>query len=269
MTIITLTTDFGLADGYVAAVKGVILEINPDVKLVDITHDITPHSIHHAAYVLMTATPYFPPGTIHLVVVDPGVGGPRRPIAVRAGTAFFVGPDNGVFSYVLQKVPPDEVTIVHLTRPFYWRVQVSATFHGRDIFAPVAAHLSLGIPITELGDLITDPVTLPEITPERKPDGTVVGHVIHVDRFGNVITNVSAHDLPDSTALRIGLAGRWIDGLSRSYSDVEPGHPVALFGSADLLEIAVREGHAARTFGVRIGDPVTIVSESREKEQER
>lgn len=255
MSVITLTTDFGQRDAYVGAMKGVILGINPQATLVDLSHEITPQAVEEAAYVLWTACPYFPSGTVHVVVVDPGVGSARRPIAIQTERAFFVGPDNGVFSYVLATEGPG--LVVHLTNPRYWRPQVSSTFHGRDIFAPVAAHLSLGVPIGELGEPIEDPVILPLARPEGRGD-QVVGRVVHVDHFGNVITNLEPAHLPAGQDLVIQVAGHRVQGLSPTYSAARPGELVALWGSDGLLEIAVREGNAAALLGIRVGDPVVV-----------
>jgi len=185
--IITLTTDFGTADGYVGTMKGIILGIAPHVRLVDISHEITPQNVRQAAYVLYTAYPFFPPGTIHLAVVDPGVGGTRRPIALRTPVGYFVGPDNGILSYVMACEPVE--ALVELADPRYRLPHVSHTFHGRDVFAPAAAHLAAGVPIAALGPPVADPVTFPPPRLEVGPDG-ITGEVLHADRFGNVITSI-------------------------------------------------------------------------------
>ncbi|RLC85831.1 MAG: hypothetical protein DRI79_10855, partial [Chloroflexi bacterium] len=185
--LVTLTTDFGTADGYVGTMKGVILSIAPDAQLVDISHEIAPQNVRQAAYVLYTAYPFFPPHTVHLVVVDPGVGSARRPIALRTPAGYFVGPDNGVFSYVMAREPVE--ALVELRDPRYRLPQVSHTFHGRDVFAPAAAHLAAGVPITALGPPVLDPVTFPPPCLEITPEG-ITGEVLHADRFGNVITSI-------------------------------------------------------------------------------
>jgi S-adenosylmethionine hydrolase len=185
--IITLTTDFGVADGYVGTMKGVILGIVPDARLVDISHEITPQNVRQAAYVLYTAYPFFPLYTVHLAVVDPGVGGTRRPIALRTPVGYFVGPDNGILSYVMACEPVE--ALVELADPRYRLPHVSHTFHGRDVFAPAAAHLAAGIPIAALGPPVADPVTFPPPRLEVGPDG-ITGEVLHADRFGNVITSI-------------------------------------------------------------------------------
>lgn len=281
MPIITLTTDFGQADGYVGTMKGVILGIAPEARIVDISHDIEPQNVRQAAYVLSTATPYFPPGTIHVVVVDPGVGSVRRPIAVRAEEAYFVGPDNGVFSYALagrdegseiryqgsggqpETHRPRSVTVIHLDQPTYWLSTVSQTFHGRDVFSPVAAHLAAGVPFDGLGTPITDPVTFSLPQPERLPNGSIRGQVLHADRFGNLITDIPMNWLAAGDAWLFEIAGRRIEELSVTYAMAERGALVALSGSEGLLEIAVREGSAAEALGVGAGTLVmaTPVSE--------
>jgi len=188
---VTLTTDFGTSDGYVGTMKGVILGIAPGTPMVDVSHTISPQNVGEAAYVLYTAYPFFPTGTIHLVVVDPGVGSARRPIALRTENAFFVGPDNGVFSYVMasEKVK----TIVELSEPRYRLPQVSYTFHGRDVFAPAAAYLAAGVPIAALGSPVIDPVIFP--SPRLEVGHCVVtGEVLHLDHFGNAITSIGRLD---------------------------------------------------------------------------
>ncbi len=185
--LVTLTTDFGTADGYVGTMKGVILGIAPDAQLVDISHEIAPQNVRQAAYVLYTAYPFFPSHTVHLVVVDPGVGGARRLIALRTSSGYFVGPDNGVFSYVMAREPVE--ALVELADPRYRLPWVSHTFHGRDVFAPAAAHLAAGVPITALGTSVRDPVIFPPPCLEVAPDG-VTGAVLHADHFGNVITSI-------------------------------------------------------------------------------
>jgi S-adenosylmethionine hydrolase len=257
MNIITLTTDFGLEDAYVGVLKGVILGINPAATIVDLCHAIPPQDVRAAAFLLHTAWPYFPPGTIHVVVVDPGVGSQRRAIAVDAGTATFVAPDNGVLSYVLAEVK--EAQAVHLTNRRYWLPQMSATFHGRDIFAPVAAHVSLGVPLTALGEPLSlgELVTFPLPCPERQGDGWV-GHVVHVDHFGNLVTDLEAGVIGDPQSVVIEVGGQRIFGLRRTYADEAPGEPMALIGSSGRLEIAVPGGHAARWLKAQPGDRVRV-----------
>jgi len=191
--IITLTTDFGLADGFVGTMHGVILGICPAARVVDLSHGIAPQGVQEAAFVLAAAVPFFPAGTIHVVVVDPGVGSERRAIAVQTDHTFYVAPDNGVLSEALAQ---DELVVaVHLNRAAFWLPVVSHTFHGRDIFAPVAAHLACGVPLRELGEPINDLLRLPASQPERWADGTLVGHLRYIDHFGNLITDVRDQDL--------------------------------------------------------------------------
>ena len=256
MSLITLTTDFGLADSYVGAMKGVILGIEPTATIVDISHDIAPQDVREAAYVVYTAYPYFPPDTIHVVVVDPGVGSRRRAIALRAAQASFVAPDNGVLSYVLAREGMREA--VSLTNSRYHRPTVSHTFHGRDIFAPVAAHLARGVPLIELGEPLTEIVTFSLPQPQVLPDGKVVGHVLHIDRFGNLILDVREGDCTLREGLVLEVAGRRIQGLGCTFTDVPAGELVAYIGSSGHLEIALREGNAAQSLGMKIEDKILL-----------
>ena len=266
--IITLTTDFGLADAYVAAMKGVILGINPEAKLVDICHSIKPQNISQAAFVLSTAYQFFPERTIHLVVVDPGVGTERRAIILRTPLADFVAPDNGVLSYVIQQSSakpisvnrqqielPPELEAVAITRPEFWRSPVSATFHGRDIFAPVAARLSLGSPPKDFGEAITSLAILPLLHPYQAQDDTLVGHILHIDNFGNLITNIKSDDLPKQ-AITVEVANQSIPGLSRTYE--EGSGLLALIGSSGYLEISLKGGNAGTFLDAEVGDDVRI-----------
>lgn len=274
-SLITLTTDFGLVDAYVGTMKGVMLGIAPDARLVDITHQIPPQDVRQTAYVLYTVYRFFPPRTVHLVVVDPGVGGARRAIALRTPCGSFVGPDNGVFSYVMAEQPVDAA--VELVDPRYHRPRVSQTFHGRDIFAPAAAHLAAGVPIDRFGPQVPDPVTIPLPHLQVNP-GIVSGEVLHVDHFGNVITSIGrlvwqAEELTLKPAFReaeapqihlrageasITMEGHEIQGLRRTYAEVEPGDALALVGSTGHLEISVREGSGARELGLQVGDSVEL-----------
>jgi hypothetical protein len=229
--------------------------------------------VREAAYVLYTATPYFPQDTIHVVVVDPGVGSERRAIALRTPQATFVAPDNGVLSYVVEG---EEVKkVVHLTNPRYHLSPVSRTFHGRDIFAPAAAHLARGVPLAELGQPLAEIITFPLLQPhtqvsrhrteasDRAPssDDILVGQVIHIDRFGNLITNITATDLADRPRLKEGLVeikGQRIQGIANSYAEVETGNLLAIVGSSDRLEIAVCGGSASQTLAAKVGDEVLL-----------
>lgn len=256
MSLITLTTDFGLADSYVGVMKGVILSIDPTATIVDISHEIAPHDVREAAYVIYTAYPYFPPDTVHVVVVDPGVGSQRRAIALRAARACFVAPDNGVLSYVLAREELGQA--VSLTNPRYHRPAVSHTFHGRDIFAPVAAHLARGVPLAELGEPLTEIVTFPFSQPQVLPDGKVIAHVLHIDRFGNLILDVREGDESLSREIFLEVAGHRLWGLRHTFADVPVGELVAYIGSSGHLEIALREGNAAQRLNMEIGDEILL-----------
>jgi S-adenosylmethionine hydrolase len=282
--LVTITTDFGTADGYVGTMKGVILGIAPQAQLVDISQEIEPQNVRQTAYVLYTAYPFFPPHTVHLIVVDPGVGSARRPIALRTPAGTFVGPDNGVFSYVMACEPVE--ALVELADPRYRLPQVSHTFHGRDVFAPAAAHLAAGVPIADLGPPVPDPVTFPPPLLKIGPR-SLSGEVLHADHFGNVITSIGRlswqeNGLSFEPAFRkteggepeagggkpvgfrveettVTVAGQELTGVHRTYAEVEPGEVLALVGSEGHLEIAVREGSAARRLRLRPGDPVTLL----------
>ena len=255
MILITLTTDFGLADSYVAVMKGVILGIAPQTRIVDITHQIAPQNVRQAATVLQAAVPYFPRGTIHVAVVDPGVGSARRALAVRTSHAFFVGPDNGLFSAALANTHTGGVLVLHLDQPAYWLPTVSRTFHGRDIFSPVAAHLAAGVPFEALGSPIADPVILAHPLPSRQADGTVSGQIDHADRFGNLISDIPEAWLAGRRWV-LSCAGQEIHGVSPSYASAEPGELLALISSSGTLEIAVREGSAAARLAAGFGEPI-------------
>jgi len=242
----------------VGAMKGVILGLNPQAVLVDLGHDLPPQDIRAAALVLAGAAPYFPPGTIHLAVVDPGVGSRRRGLAARTHGHFWVGPDNGLFHLAFAETT--ELTIVSLENPAFFRPEVSATFHGRDIFAPVAAHLSLGVELFRLGPTLTAPVTLPWPTPVFSPQ-KVQGEIIYVDRFGNLVSNLKGAALKtwlagDDFGLQVGpLALR---ALARTYAEGAPGEFLALIGSHGYLEIACALDNAARRLEMGVGLPLEI-----------
>jgi S-adenosyl-L-methionine hydrolase (adenosine-forming) len=252
VAIITLTTDFGLADGYVGIMKGVILGIARDVGLVDLSHEVPPQDVREAIYLLEGAAPYFPDGAIHLAVVDPGVGSERRALIVRTERARYVGPDNGLFTRPLAE-PGAQAW--ELNRPEFWLPHVSRTFHGRDIFAPAAAHLANGTPPDAMGTPIANPVRLSIAGPNRAPDGVLRGHVVHVDRFGNLITDVPAAWLA-GIGWRCRIAGETITGIGSTYAAAGPGALLMLAGSGGTLEIAERDGNAARRLGVRAGEEV-------------
>ena len=272
--IITLTTDFGLSDAYVAAMKGVILGINPEATLVDICHTIKPQNTSQAAFVLSTVYQSFPQKTIHLVVVDPGVGTERRPIILRTPLADFVAPDNGVLSYIIQESSTQLATdndynslqqrelerileAVEITRSQFWQTPVSPTFHGRDIFAPVAALLSLGFPPINFGEAITSLTMLPLSQPYRRPDGSLVGHVLHIDNFGNLITSIKSSDLsPAKEPITIEIGDQVISELSRTYA--EGKGLLALIGGSDYLEISLRGGSASAFLDAEVGSEIKL-----------
>lgn len=258
--IITLTTDFGLSDGFVGVMKGVILGINPQATIVDITHDIAPQNIEQGAFVFANACKYFPPNTIHVVVVDPGVGSTRRAIALQAGETFFVAPDNGVVVYAARNLQ-HEIRAVHLNRPEYWRSHVSNTFHGRDIFAPVAAHLSLGVSLDALGDSVTNWTQLACGLALRYGD-QIVGRVVHIDRFGNIVTTIGEEMLEamDRTRITVTIRGKVLQGVRSTYAVVERGELLALISSSGHVEVAARDESAAQMLGAKLGDEVVIRS---------
>jgi S-adenosyl-L-methionine hydrolase (adenosine-forming) len=258
---IALLTDFGTRDGYVGVMKGAIACIYPNVRLIDLSHEIPPQNIAAGRYVLMSAYPYFPAGTIYVAVVDPGVGSQRRAIAIQLADGFLVGPDNGIFSGVLQLRSP--LQVVELTNSYYWRTDSpSQTFHGRDIFAPVAAHLAQKVPMMELGTAIA-PESLVKLTlaqPVLRTEGWT-GMIQYCDRFGNGITNLSGQLIQD-TCWHVMVkpnqgTGRAIAGM-KNYVDVVPGEAIALVGSSGWIEIAINQGHAQRILGLEIGDSVIL-----------
>ncbi len=254
MTIITLTTDFGSADGYVGVMKGVILGIAPAVQLVDLSHEIAAQDVRGAAYVLGRSAAFFPAGTVHLAVVDPGVGSRRRPLLITTPRASYVGPDNGLFTFVLEEA---EAAVFELDRPELWLPDVSHTFHGRDIFAPVAAHVARGVAPYTLGSPISDPVRLPSSAPERHADGRVTGRVVHVDRFGNLITDIPGGWV-GAGRWHIAIAGHQVSQVGATYEAAASGTLLALVSSAGTLEIAARDGNAAALLGVGVGEAVNL-----------
>ncbi len=256
--IITLLTDFGLKDPYVASMKGVMLSINPHCHLIDITHQVNPHDIREGAFTLAQAYASFPKGTIHLAVVDPGVGGPRRPALFVTKNYFFVGPDNGLFTFALRAEILKQVVV--LTNQKFFLPKISSTFHGRDIFAPVAAHLSLGVKPQSFG---------PSIKSWRKiffPDpplkqGKLVGEIVHVDGFGNLVTNINRKSLLQFAQGRpfvIRVGKRIIRGLKKGYWEGDKDEPITLIGSGGFLEISVREGNAQNVLNIKKGNRIVV-----------
>ena len=253
--IVTLLSDFGTTDGYVAALKGVILSVNPRLVVVDVTHEVPPQDIRSGAFTLAQVAPMFPPGTVHVAVVDPGVGSDRRPLLVLSSGQAFVGPDNGLLSRAA--AAPREVR--HLTRPHWWRPSPSRTFQGRDLFAPAAAHLASGWAAEDAGPVITDPVELCLPEPVVQSGG-LSGEVVHADRFGNLVTNIGARHLAgrDPAALQIAIAGFTIPGLSATFADVAPGELLAYVGSDGLLEVGRRGGDARHYLGAPRGTAIRV-----------
>jgi S-adenosylmethionine hydrolase len=251
---ITLITDFGLSDGYVGAMKGVIIDVLPWVTVVDITHDIRPQDIRQAAFVLHTAAPHFPQCTVHMVVVDPGVGTDRRPLAVYTDSAVFVGPENGVFPWIYKTQTVREIR--ELSNSYYKRATVSPTFHGRDLFAPFAAHIAAGVPAPSIGPVVGAPVTFDIPDPKVYYDGSIHGHAIHIDFFGNIITNITEEMLATAQNWTFEIAGLEVRTFRRAYAYAHEDQIFALVGSQGFLEIAIRNGNAAQRLGVKRCDAV-------------
>lgn len=257
---ITLLSDFGTADAFVASMKGVILSINPKVTIVDITHEIPPHGIREAAFVLKSSYRYFPKGTIHVVVVDPGVGGNRRPLLVAHPKAYFIGPDNGVFSYIYKEKV--KLKVYRLNAQQYRLKKFSPTFDGRDLFVPVAAWLSKGVAPEKLGQRVKGYVSFPIPEPKRLSNNSLQGQVIHVDRFGNLITNITSEELKPWLATgktpTITIKGQSIKGLKQFYAQASPGELCALVNSDDHLEIFYCQSSARSLLNVTDDEPVTV-----------
>lgn len=251
MPIVALLSDFGTRDGFAAAVKGVILAIDPNIQVVDATHDIPRGDIETGAWVLSQYCGLFPVGTVHVAVVDPGVGSERGAIALEADGRFVVAPDNGLVTQIL--LIANTWRCVEITERRYMRPVISQTFQGRDIFAPAAAHLARGVPLEKLGPRVLKPQQIPVVPPERQRDG-VSGRVMHVDRFGNLITDIPAAWVDDEW--RFWVEGRDVGPLRSSYSDVEVGQLMALPGSLGTVEIAARERSAAEVLEASRGASV-------------
>jgi S-adenosylmethionine hydrolase len=263
--VLTLTTDFGVKDPWAGIMKGVILSINPAARVIDITHLITPQNVFEGAFILSLSYRYFPSGTIHVAVVDPGVGGERAPILVETEGFYFVGPDNGLFTLALEE---EEVKrVFKLTRREYFLEDVSGTFHGRDIFAPVAAHLTLGADPSSFGEPMESPLRTLTVPRTVKGDNTLSGEVIYIDTFGNLITNISPRDiipLKKLGAIEVVIKGERIEGISETYStgaEKEGAHAplIAIFGSSNLLEIPCFRAKASEVLGCRVGERVDIM----------
>jgi S-adenosyl-L-methionine hydrolase (adenosine-forming) len=256
--IITLTTDFGTNDYLVGAMKGVILNINPAARIVDINHHVAAFDILDGALAIASAYKYFPPRTVHIVIVDPGVGTERRPLLVSGEKHYFIAPDNGVLSMIFER---ENCVVRHVTSEHYFLSPISPTFHGRDVFAPTAAWLAKAWQTEAFGEEITDYVRF--TMPKAKPAGNAVkGVVLRVDTFGNLMTNLTTEDVPPAAVasgdIKLAVNGKEVRKMARTFGDGIPGEPIAVFGSAGYLEIAVNRGNAARTLGVNRGAEVSL-----------
>jgi len=264
MTVITLMTDFGIKDGNVGVMKGVIWRICPTAQIADLSHMVQAQNIHEAALILARSVAYFPKGSIHVVVVDPGVGTKRRPMAAQIGDWFYVGPDNGTITGWLERANRESwrTEFVELNRSQYWLQNVSHVFHGRDIFSPVAAHLANGVPISELGSPFNDPVRLELSKPEKTNQGWR-GEVIHIDHFGNVSTNIRIENLGDAINekenISVHINGIEIKGMVNTFGERPLGELIALIGSTGNLGIAVVNGNAHQRLGTKVGDVVDVL----------
>jgi len=256
----TLTTDFGTASPYPGAVKGVILALCPRAQVVDITHDVPAHDVLAGAFILVQSAPFFPPETVHVVVVDPGVGTQRRILVGRFGGQLYLFPDNGIITLVAARLPLEQLVVVR--NPEYLpAAHASGTFHGRDIFAPLAAQLLNGLPPDNLGPQ-PDTYTLLDLPLPRETPAEVVGQVLYVDPFGNLVSNIPAEMLrdrwPELQAVRVWCAGREVGPLQPAYGFVQPGQPVAVVNSMDVVEVGVNRGRAAETLNAGVGAVVRV-----------
>jgi S-adenosylmethionine hydrolase len=259
-------TDFGIKDGNVGVMKGVIWGIAPEAQIADLSHMIAPQNVREAALIFFRSIPYFPESSIHVVVVDPGVGTARRPMAARIGSHYYVGPDNGTITLLLDRAEKEgwETEFVQLSKPEYWLSNVSYVFHGRDIFAPVAAHLAIGVPLKDLGTPFDDPVKLELPQPEKTAQGWR-GEVIHLDHFGNVASNIRVETLgaalKQMDRLSVRLGGVEIHGLVNTFGEGAVGELVALMGSTGNLIVSVVNGSAAARLNVKVGDTFEVIVE--------
>lgn len=257
--IVTLLTDFGTADHFVAAMKGVILSHDRRIRIVDVTHQVPPFDIATAAFSLLAVYRSFPPGTVHTVVVDPGVGSSRRPLALSSGSQFFVGPDNGVFDYLIDREQIAEIR--QIDHPHLSLDALSSTFHGRDVFAPAAAALATGFPFADVGAVVNDPVRVRSLNMRTRPTGEVEGSILYVDGFGNCITSLVPADLPGEPrdwSFRIGNVR--IEETRPWYGGGSGTGPFMIVGSSGFLEVALNRGSAAESLGLRVGDPIVMES---------
>lgn len=262
MRLISLTTDFGIRDGYVGVMKAVIYGIAPDVKIIDISHMVSPQAVLQGGMTAIGHIRYFPENSIHVIVVDPGVGTARRPMAGKIGTQFFVAPDNGLLTPMIEQAKDHSrpMEFVHLDKPEYWLDKISHTFHARDIFAPVAAHLAKGVPLIKLGTSIDDPVVLTLPRPLIAQDH-VVGEVIRIDHYGNLATNIHQADLThldQSGSIEVKIAGQSIRGLTRTFGEGKPGSLIALLDEDRSLGISVTNGNAAELLRASVGEKIEV-----------
>lgn len=268
MPLVSLMTDFGIKDGNVGVMKGVIWNICPEAKIADLSHMIAPQNIREAALILGRSASYFPDGTVHLVVVDPGVGTVRRPIAAKIGSQYYVGPDNGTITVWLGFAEKSglKCEFVHLDKPEFWLSQISHVFHGRDIFSPVAAHLAAGVPFEELGSQIGNPVRL-ELPRATKTSKGWRGEIIHIDHFGSLASNILLEDLGEllkkKENLRVQLAGLEIQGLVNTFGDRKPGELIALMGSTGNLIVSVVNGSAVAQIKAKVGDQIEVIMDEK------
>lgn len=253
--LIVLLTDFGLKDHYVGVMKGVILGINPKARLVDLSHEIPSQGVLDAYFMLSNSYPYFPDGAIFVAVVDPGVGTEREILAVQTDRHTFLAPDNGLLGFLGEKIR----RAVCVRNRKYALHPVSATFHGRDLFAPAAAHLSLGLDLGELGPEAGSIRKLAPPTPRVTREGVILGEVVAIDRFGNLVTNIPAQPLASADAVKVRVGRTTIERLSPSYAAGPPGQPIAVAGSTGTLEISINRGNASRKLGARVGTPVRVL----------
>ncbi len=260
MAVLTITTDFGITNGFVGVMKGVIYRIAPDVKIVEITQLVTPQNVREGAYAMWRAVPFFPPGSVHVGVVDPGVGTARRPIGARLGDQYFIVPDNGLLTPLILDAQKENAVIefVHLNNPKYWLPKVSNTFHGRDIFAPAGAYLAAGVQLSELGKPITNPVLLDLPQPERTENGWIA-HVTIIDVFGNLTTDLPAEAIVEHMNSQVRIHGHEINGIISSYGHGEIGDLVAVVDSEYYIEVAVVNGSAAKKLEAKVGDIVEVI----------
>jgi len=270
MAVITLMTDFGIKDGNVGVMKGVIWSICPDVQIADLSHVVGAQNIREAGLVLARSVPYFPKDTIHVVVVDPGVGTKRRLMAARIGDWYYVGPDNGIITFLLELANQEKwpCEFIDLDKPQYWLKNVSYVFHGRDIFSPVAAHLATGVPFAKLGTAFSDPVQIQLPHPEKFDLGWH-GEIIHIDHFGNLASNIRVENLGEAVREKENIIVRFngivIKGMVDTFGERPIGDVIALLGSTGNLIVSVVNGNAAATLGVKVGEPIEALIPSKGK----